>query len=1277
MVLASLTVAIDGVDHSAAHAGETEPTGAPTAGSAGPSGAPPTAAGGSRLSSPVDPLGISGGPVGEPGSVVATLTVGTAPFGAAYDSATGDIYVANFGANTVSVISGATSAVIGSAVPVGDDPIGVAYDSENGDLYVTNFDSDTVSVISGATNTVIGSPISVDSYPNGIAFDPANGDLYVANEGADSVSVISGATNAVIGSAITVGGYPIGMAYDSGNGDVYVANYDSDTVSVISGATNAVVGSAITVGTDPARLAYDAGNGEVYVANDGSDSVSVISGATNAVVGSAITVGSAPVSVAYDDGNGFVYVANAGAESVSVVAGASNTVDGSAVTVGNSPVALAFDSATGDVFVSNEGAGTVSVISTALMLGAPTPSLLGQAEIAGSTGAGLTIPSVAYPTGVAYDTENGDVYVVNYDDDSVTVVNGSTNAVVGSPITVGGYPISIAYDSENGELYVTSYYGGSVVVISGVTNTVVGSAIAVGDYPIGVAYDSGNGELYVANSGANSVSVINGATNTVVGSAITVGSGPVGVEYDGANGDVYVTNGGTDTVSVISGASNAVVGTAITVGGSPQGAAYDSANGYLYVANSDSNSVSVIDGATNAVVGSAIPVGSDPNSAVFDSANGNVYVTNDGTSSVSVIRTTTGAVAETLSAGDSPYDVAYDSGNGNVYVTNYGSETVTVYATLKAEQTGPGPVLDAGQTLLVSAPLVGEGSGQLVLTAYSTSQSGLNCTADPLGITAVSAACLGVASGSYEVMLLLTDSAGSSVEASLTVTVLEALTISPVTASPAHLDQGQQTILSTGGGVGGAPPYTYTWSGLPTGCVSVNAPTMACTPDSSAIVYVTVADGNGFTVSAVPVELSVFPDPAAGTLSASPASVDVGQTTTISGTLTSPGGGMDTYAWTGLPGGVGCASVDALSVSCTPSSAGSYSIALNVTDVYGYTASSASLILVVDPALGPATIDASASTVSVGRAVFLTANVTGGTGEYTYTWSGLPTGCSPAGTAGLLCEPEVAGAFSVTVAVVDGNGVSETSSPLMLKVSADPAVGPLSASPVSVDVGQSTTITGSVTNVGSGTDSYVWTGLPGGSGCASVDQLTLSCTPSSAGTFGVSLSVMDSNGYTSTSPTLVLLVDPALGTATVKASASTVSVGQTVLFSVSESGGSGEYTYAWSNLPTGCATADSAEIACTPTSASGTGYEVSVVVTDSNGASATATASSTFSVTAATSSSTPVSGTEWAALGLAIAAIGISAGTAVGLLRRGQKPPPASGTGPASPAPPGDGTTGR
>ena len=41
-------------------------------------------------------------------------------------------------------------------------------------------------------------------------------------------------------------------------------------------------------------------------------------------------------------------------------------------------------------------------------------------------------------------------------DNTVSVISGQTNTVIGSPIPVGSGPADIAFDSANGDLYVTN-----------------------------------------------------------------------------------------------------------------------------------------------------------------------------------------------------------------------------------------------------------------------------------------------------------------------------------------------------------------------------------------------------------------------------------------------------------------------------------------------------------------------------------------------------------------------------------------------------------------------------------------------------------------------------------------------------------------------------------------------------------------------------------------------------------------------------------------------------
>jgi YVTN family beta-propeller protein len=121
--------------------------------------------------------------------VTATIPVGKTPQGIAYDSAKGELFVANLNSGTVSVISDTTNSVV-ATVPVGSGPAPIVYDSGKGQIYVANRNDGTVSVISDVDNKVV-QTINVGESPYGIAYDSVKGEIFVSNQGTGYISVIS------------------------------------------------------------------------------------------------------------------------------------------------------------------------------------------------------------------------------------------------------------------------------------------------------------------------------------------------------------------------------------------------------------------------------------------------------------------------------------------------------------------------------------------------------------------------------------------------------------------------------------------------------------------------------------------------------------------------------------------------------------------------------------------------------------------------------------------------------------------------------------------------------------------------------------------------------------------------------------------------------------------------------------------------------------------------------------------------------------------------------
>ena len=92
-----------------------------------------------------------------------------------------------------------------------------------------------------------------------------------------------------------------------------------------------------------------------------------------------------------------------------------------------------------------------------------------------------------------------------------------------------------------------------------------------------------------------------------------------------------------------------------------------------------------------------------------------------------------------------------------------------------------------------------------------------------------------------------------------------------------------------------------------------------------------------------------------------------------------------------------------------------------VTDVLGVRASYPTSVSVSpDPSISTLTVQP--SFVTAGESVTITASVTGGYGEYTYSWTNLPPGCMGGNHPSITCSPSSTGNYQVKVTVTDAAG---------------------------------------------------------------------------------------------------------------------------------------------------------------------------------------------------------------------------------------------------------------
>jgi YVTN family beta-propeller protein len=270
------------------------------------------------------------------------------------------------------------------------------------------------------------------------------------------------------------------------------------------------------------------------------------------------------------------------------------------------------------------------------------------------------------------------LYVPNESDDTVSVIDTTTNLVIAT-IPVPGHNADTAAIRPDGAFVYVASETGIVSVISTATNSVV-DTINVGSVPYVVTFSPNGTRAYVTNHSGNNVSVIDTATNSVV-ATIAVGGGPYGVAVSPDGARAYVTNEGAGTLSVIDTVvTNSVIGT-ISVGSTPTMVAVNPHGMQAYVNNYGSGTVSVIDTATNSVA-ATITVGSGPAGIIFSPDGTRAYIANYSSGTVSVIDTAHNSVIDTIPVG-SAAGVAITPDGKELYVTNFNGDidTVTVIDT--------------------------------------------------------------------------------------------------------------------------------------------------------------------------------------------------------------------------------------------------------------------------------------------------------------------------------------------------------------------------------------------------------------------------------------------------------------------------------------------------------------------------------------------------------------------------------------------------------------------
>jgi|SRR5215211_6785440 len=270
---------------------------------------------------------------------------------------------------------------------------------------------------------------------------------------------------------------------------------------------------------------------------------------------------------------------------------------------------------------------------------------------------------------VAVNPNTNMVYVTatNGSNRVVSIIDGTTNQIVGHIPVDYDSTSAIAVNPNTNTIYVTATNGSNRVVsiIDGTTNQIVGHIPAID----AIAANPNTNMVYAASDSENTISIINGTTNQIVGH--------IPVDYDSTSAIavnpntnmVYAASDSENTISIINGTTNQIVGH-VEINGHSGDIAIDPVHNRIYAGKVSPNEpIAIIDGDKNVIV-DHIGIGYVTKSIVNPNTN-MVYAASKYQNTISIINGTTNQIVGHIPAID--YNersaIAVNPNTNTIYVT--------------------------------------------------------------------------------------------------------------------------------------------------------------------------------------------------------------------------------------------------------------------------------------------------------------------------------------------------------------------------------------------------------------------------------------------------------------------------------------------------------------------------------------------------------------------------------------------------------------------------------
>ena len=280
-------------------------------------------------------------------------------------------------------------------------------------------------------------------HPKGVAVNPRTNRVYVASRDNNSLMVLDGGSNSFL-TRISICKEPFGVAVNAVTNKIYVACFAQGVIAVVNGASNAVE-TLIWAGPNPTYVGVNEATNQIFAVTYGNHALVSINGNTNAVTSTKV-MGVGVFGVAVNKTLDQVYVTTRDDVTLWVYQAASKHVLQILDFTGESDslYGVGVNPETNKVYVTM---AVDTEVKRMAVFRATAAGLVREATLALPNGGDDA------PGDVNVDTLRNHIFVANSLSNTVTVIDGWTNTILGN-VPIPGDPFGVGVNPLTRQAYI-------------------------------------------------------------------------------------------------------------------------------------------------------------------------------------------------------------------------------------------------------------------------------------------------------------------------------------------------------------------------------------------------------------------------------------------------------------------------------------------------------------------------------------------------------------------------------------------------------------------------------------------------------------------------------------------------------------------------------------------------------------------------------------------------------------------------------------------------------